>query len=84
MAQQPLVGQSLIIEAHDDTQTHHTRQVSSGRLISPPRCLYLTTQHLQETDILTPGWIQTPSPSKQETAGPRLRPRGHCHRGFIY
>jgi len=42
------------------------------------RDLYLTTKHLQETDIHAPGGIRTCNPSKRATADPRLRPRGHC------
>jgi hypothetical protein len=76
MAQQPLVGQGLLIidTSHDHTQTHHTRQESSGRVISPmQRPLPDNTQQPQETDIHAPGEIRTRNPSKRAAANPRLR-----------
>ena len=53
-AQQPLVGQSLIIveASRNHTQTHHTWQDSTGRAISPSqRPLPKNTQHSQGADI---------------------------------
>jgi hypothetical protein len=47
---------SSLSRLHDHTQAHHTRQNSSGRVISPTqRPLPDDTQHSQETDIHTPG-----------------------------
>ena len=52
------------------TQTHHSRQDSSGRvIISSQRPLPDNTQRSQETDIHAPGGIRTHKTS--------LRPRGH-------
>ena len=56
MAPQSLVRQGLLIVEgfRDHTQTHHTRQDSSGRVIS---------QQPQETDIQVPSGIRTRNPS---------------------
>jgi hypothetical protein len=74
MAQQPPVGQGLlIIEAswsHSDTS--HSVD-SSGRVISPTqRPLPDNTQHSQETDIHAAGGIRTRNPSMRAAADPRL------------
>jgi hypothetical protein len=45
-----------------------------------PRPLPHNTQHSQETDIHTPGGIRNRNLSKDATADPRLRPRGHRDR----
>ena len=72
MAQQPLVGQSLLnVEASRSySDTPHS--------LGPD--LYLTTQHTQQTDIHVPGGIRTCNSSKRAAADPRLSPRGHWHR----
>ena len=80
LAQQPPVGQGLLIHevSRSHTTTHHSRQDSSGRVISPTqRPLPDNTQHSQQTDIHAPSGIRTHNPSKQAAADPRLRPRGH-------
>jgi hypothetical protein len=87
MAQQPPVGQSLLIieasRSHSDTP--HTRWDSSGRVISlMQRPLPDTTQHSQETDINVPGGIRTHNLNKRTVADPRLRPRGHWDRPVIF
>ena len=52
-----------------------------GQVISPTqRHLLDNIQHSQETDIHSPGGIQTHNSTKQATANPRLRPRGHWDR----
>ena len=57
---------------------HHTRQDSSGRVISPSqRPLPDNTQHSKETDVRVFRGIRTRNPSKRTSADPRLRPRGH-------
>jgi hypothetical protein len=49
---------------HDHTQSHHTRSESFGRAITPlQRPLPDYTQHSLETDILSPGRIQTAIPA---------------------
>jgi hypothetical protein len=54
---------------HDHTQALHTRQDSSGEVISPSqRPLPDNTQHSQQTDIRTPGGIRTHNPSKRAAA----------------
>ena len=66
---------------HDHTQTHHTRQVSSGRVISSQqRPLPDNTKHSQETDIHAPGGILTLNSNVGAAVEPRLRPRGHWDR----
>ena len=66
---------------HNHTQTHNTRQDSSGRVISlSQRPLPDNTQHSQQTDIHAPGGIRTHNPSQRAAADLRLRPRGHWDR----
>ena len=69
---------SAISRLHDHTQTHHTRQYSSGRVISPThRLLPDDTQHSQERDIHASGGIRTHNPSKR--AASDLRHKLRCH-----
>jgi hypothetical protein len=72
----------LILEvSRSHTTTHHSRQDSSGRVISPSqRPVPNNTQHSTQTDIHASGGIRTHNPSKRATAEPRLRPRGHWYR----
>lgn len=59
------------------TETHRSRQPSSGRGIGPSqRPLSAKTQHLQGTDIPVPGGIGTNNPNKIAVAESRLRTRG--------
>jgi hypothetical protein len=86
MAQQPPVGQGLlIIEAsrlHSDTP--HLAYDSSGRVISPTQGpLPDNTKHSQETDIHAARGIQTHNPSKPAAADPRLGPHSHGDRPYI-
>ena len=68
----------------DHTQTHHSRQDSSGRVIgTSQRPLPDNTQHSQKTGILAPGGIRTCNPRKAAAADPRLRLRGYLDRRFI-
>ena len=72
---------SSLTRLHDHTQTYHTRQDSSGQVISPSqRPLPDNTQHSQQTDIHATGGIQTRNPRNRGTADPQLRPRGHWER----
>jgi hypothetical protein len=69
---------SSLSRLHDHTQTHHTRQYYSGRVISPTqRLLPDDTHHSQETDIHASGGIRTLNPSKRAAADVRHRSRGH-------
>jgi len=78
MAQQPLLGQGLlIIEAsRSDSGVTSLEAWSSYR-----RDLYLTTNntHNRRTSM-APGGIRTRNPSKRATANPRVRPRSHWDR----
>jgi hypothetical protein len=82
MEQQPYWDKaSSLSMIHDHTQTRHTQQDSSGRVISrTQRPLPDNTQQSQETDIRAPGGIRTHIPSKRAAADRRLRPRGHLDR----
>ena len=65
----------------DHTQTHQSRQDSSGQVIrswqrTPPD----NTQHSQQTDIHDPGGIRTHNLSRRAAADPRFRPRGRWDR----
>ena len=55
----------------DHTHTHHTRQYSSGRVISPTqKPLRDNTRHSQETDTSIPrDGIRTRNPSKRAAIG---------------
>ena len=79
LAQQPPVGQGLLIHEfpRSHTTTHHSRQDSSGRVISSSqRPLPDSTQHSQQT-FTPPSVIRTHNLSRRAAAEPRLRPRGH-------
>ena len=69
----------LILEvSRSHTTTHHSRQDSSGRVISSSqRPLPDNTQHSQLTNIHAPGGIRTHDLSRRAAANLRLRPRGH-------
>jgi len=59
-AKAPAVRYGLLIHdvSRSHTTTHHSRQDSSGRVISSSqRLLSDNTQHSQQTDIHAPGWI---------------------------
>ena len=78
-AQQPPLGQGLLIieVSRSHTTTHHSRQDSSGRVISSSqRPLPDNTQPSQHTDIHAPGGIRTHSLSRRAAADLGLRPRG--------
>ena len=77
MAQQPIVGQGLIIEA---SRSHSDTPHSVGLLWTSdhPDAETPTWQHNTLTrDIHDPGGIRTRSSSKRAAEDPRLRPRGH-------
>ena len=60
-------------KAREHTQTHHTRQSSSGRVNSPTkRPVPDNTQHSQQTHIHAPGGIRTRNPNKRAAADPCL------------
>ena len=68
------------------TTTHHSRQDSSGRVISSSqRPLPDNTQHSQQTNIHAPGGIRTHDLSRRAAEDLRLRPLGHWNRQcYIY
>ena len=77
------MGQGLLIHevSRSHTTTHHSRQDSSGRVISPTqRSLPDNTQHSQQTNIHDPGGIRTHNLSRRAAEDLRLRPRGHWDR----
>ena len=66
---------------HDHAQTRHTRQDSSGRVISPMQgTLPDNTQQSQEADIHASGRIQTHNPGKRGATDPIIGRRGHWDR----
>ena len=66
------------------TTTHHSRQDSSGRVISSSqRPLPDNTQHSQQTNIHAPGRIRTHDLSRRAATDLRLRPCGHWDRPYI-
>ena len=77
------VDQGLLIHnvSRSHTTTHHSRQDSSGRVISSSqRPLPDNTQHSQQTIIHAPGGNRTKSLSRRTVTHLRLRPRGHWDR----
>ena len=66
-AQQPWWAKvSTLSRIHDHTQTHHTRQKSSGWVICPSqRPLPDNTQHSWETNVHATGGIQTTIPASE-------------------
>jgi hypothetical protein len=82
LAQQPLVGQGLLITVaswwHSDAP--HCRRTTLDKWSAQRKDPYLTTQHSQETDIHASGGIQTHNPSKQTAADPCLTLRDQWDR----
>ena len=79
----PPVGQGLLIHevSRSHRTTHHSRQDSSGRVISSSqRPLSDNTQHSQQTNIHASGGIRTHNLSRRAAANLRLIPRGHWDR----
>ena len=80
LAQQPPVGHGFLVHevSISHTTTHHSRQDSSGRVISlSQRPLPDNTLHSQQTDIHDPGRIRTHNLSRRTAEDLGLRPRGH-------
>jgi len=63
---------------HDHTQTHHTRQDASGRVISPLQRLCDNTQDRHPT--IPPVDSNPQSQLAREATHPRVRPHGHWDR----
>ena len=83
VALRPNKGHGLLIleVSRSHTTTHHSRQDSSGQVISSSqRPLPDNTQHSQQTNIHAPCGIRTHDLSRRATADLRLRPRGHRDR----
>ena len=71
-------GILLLEVSRSHTMMHHSREDSSGRVISPSqRPLPDNKQHSQETHIRAPSRIRTHNPSNRVAADMCLRPRGH-------
>jgi hypothetical protein len=86
MVLRPNAGHGLLILKVSRLQamTHHSRQDSSGRMISSSqRHLPDNTQPPKKTDIHGPGGMRTRNLSKRVAADPRLRPRGHWNRPIL-
>ena len=75
---------SFLLRLHDHTQTHHTRQDSSGRVLGPMQIpLNENTQRSQQTNIHALGEIRTHNLRKGAAADPRLRPCGRRTISYI-
>jgi len=75
----------ILLVSRSQTRTHHSRQDSSGRVISSSqRPLPDNTQHSQQTNIHVPGGIRTDNLSRRAAADLRLRSRGHWDRRSTY
>ena len=85
MAQQPLVGQGLVIiqasRSHSDTPHSVRLLFTSDRSEAQTS----TWQHTTLTrDIFVPGGIRTSNTSKQAVANPRIRPRAYTGIGELH
>jgi len=76
MAQQPPVGQGLLI--FEDSRSHSDTPHSVGLLWTSdkPVAGSYTWQHTTLTNRHTPGGIRSHNPRKWLSTDPRLRPRG--------
>ena len=86
VALRPNVGHGLLIHevSRSHTTTQHSRQDSSGRVISSSqRPLPDNTRHSQQTNIHTAGGIRTHDLNWRAAADLCLRPRGHWDRHTI-
>jgi hypothetical protein len=84
MAQQPLLGQDLLIieasRSHSDTP-HSVRIFWTSDQLDAETPPYLTTHNTHKRQIsVPPGGFRTRNPNKRNAADPRLRPRGHWDR----
>ena len=87
VALRPNAGHGLFIYevSRSHKTTHHSRQDSSGRVISSSqRPLPDNTQHSQQTNIHAHGGIPTHDISRRAAADLRLRPRGHWDRQLVH
>ena len=83
VALRPNAGHGLLIleVSRSHTTTYHSRQDSSGRVISSSqRPLPDNTQHSQQTNIHATGGIRTHDLSRRAAADLRLRPPGYWDR----
>ena len=81
----PNAGHGLLIleVSRSHTMTHHSRQDSSGRVISSSqRPLPDNTQHSQQINVHAPGGIRTHDLSRRAAVDLRLRPHDHWDRRF--
>ena len=86
VALRPNAGHGLLIleVSRSHTATHHSRQDSSGRVISSSqRPLPDNTRHSQQTNIHAASGIRTHDLSRRAAADLHLRPRGHWDWYFI-
>ena len=79
-----IYGAPILDVSRSHTTTQHSREDSSGRVISSPqRPLPDNTRHSQQTNIHAPGGIRTHDLSRRAAADLRLRPRGQWDRHLI-
>jgi len=71
---------SSLSRINDLTQTHLSRQDSSGRVISSSQQSSTWQSTTLTTDTHAFGWILTRSPNKRAAADPHFRPRSHLDR----
>ena len=76
MVQKSLVSQGLLITEASRSHSDTSHSIEHFRRSN----FYLTTQGLQGTDIHAPAEIETRDTSKQTTADPHHRRRGHGDR----
>jgi len=75
-SQQPPVGQGLLIHevSRSHTTTQHSRQDSSGRVISPSQRPLPDTQRSKQTNNHAPGGFRIHNLSRRAAADLRLKP----------
>ena len=89
VARQPPVGHGHLIHevSRSHSTTHHSRQDSSGRVISSsqrPLPLPDNTWHSQQTNIHAPSGIRTHNLSRRAAVDLQVRMRGHWDRRMIW
>jgi hypothetical protein len=84
MAQQPLVGQGLLITVASQSHSDTPHSVEIPWTSDQPAAETSTWQNttLTKDKHQSPGGIRTHNPNKPAAADPRLRPRGHLDRPF--
>ena len=78
----PKRAMAIFVVFRSHTTTHHSRQGSSGQVISSSQ-RYLTHNSHNRQISMPHGRIRNRNTSKRAAEGPQLRPRGHRYRLLV-